>query len=144
MNVAVGVKEAVPFFNVTDMEASLRFWRDGLGFKVAMTWEPGGRIAWCRLERDGGALMLQEYTPGRRPEGKLGSGVSVCFMCTDALALHEETAARGLAVRAEPFVGNGLWVVGFVDPDGYVVEFESDTDVPEDTTLSEWRAERHT
>lgn len=140
------LKESVPFFGVTDMAASLRFWRDGLGFRVALSWEPGGdgKIAWCRLERDGAALMLQEYAPGRRPEGKLGLGVSVCFMCTDALALHKEATARGLAVRAEPFVGNNLWVVGFVDPDGYVVDFESPTDVPEDTTLSEWRAARHT
>lgn len=134
--------ESVPFFRVTDMAASLRFWVDGLGFAVAAKWEPEGRIAWCRLQRGGAGLMLQEYAAERRPAGELGVGVSVCFTCDDALALHEETTARGLAVTAEPFVGNGLWVVSFADPDGYLVEFESPTEVPEDTTLSEWRRSR--
>jgi catechol 2,3-dioxygenase-like lactoylglutathione lyase family enzyme len=31
---SVNVKQAVPFFGVTNMEASLRFYVDGLGFKV--------------------------------------------------------------------------------------------------------------
>ena len=34
------------------------------------------------------------------------------------------------------FVGNGLWVVTFLDPDGYRIEFESPTDVPEETVYS--------
>ena len=31
---SVNVKQAVPFFGVTNMEASLRFYVDGLGFKI--------------------------------------------------------------------------------------------------------------
>jgi lactoylglutathione lyase len=31
---SANVKQAVPFFGVTDMEASLRFYVDGLGFKM--------------------------------------------------------------------------------------------------------------
>ena len=30
------VKQAVPFFMVTDMEKSLAFYRDGLGFELKM------------------------------------------------------------------------------------------------------------
>jgi lactoylglutathione lyase len=31
---STNVKQAVPFFGVTNMEASLRFYVDGLGFKM--------------------------------------------------------------------------------------------------------------
>jgi catechol 2,3-dioxygenase-like lactoylglutathione lyase family enzyme len=31
---SVNVKQAVPFFGVTNIEASLRFYVDGLGFKM--------------------------------------------------------------------------------------------------------------
>jgi hypothetical protein len=36
-----------------------------------------------------------------------------------------------------PFVGNRLWVTQLVDPDGYKLDFESPTDVPEETIYHE-------
>lgn len=133
------VREAVPFFGVTDMARSLRFYVDGLGFRVDDKWEPEGTIRWCRLQLGGAGLMLQEYIIP--PPPNLGSGVSVCFMCTDAIAIYREAVSRGLAPK-EPFVGNQLWVTSFTDPDGYRVDFESPTDAPEEMTLSAWEA-RH-
>lgn len=85
--------------------------------------------------------MLQAYRAGLRPEGKLGQGVTVCFMCTDALALYDEFTKKGL-MPAEPFVGNRMWVVSLTDPDGYRLDFESATEVPEETTYSIWMANR--
>jgi hypothetical protein len=38
----------------------------------------------------------------------------------------------------EPFVGNNMWVVTIKDPDGYNLDFESPTDVPEETKYSDW------
>lgn len=37
---SANVKQAVPFFGVTNMEASLRFYVDGLGFKMKRSWVP--------------------------------------------------------------------------------------------------------
>jgi lactoylglutathione lyase len=135
---SASVKQAVPFFGVADIQASLRFYVDGLGFTMTNQWTPGGELRWCWLELGGAALMLQQYTKeghgGRRPEGELGLGVSVCFMCEDAITVYREATARGLAVE-RPFVGNGLWVAGLKDPDGYRLYFESPTDEPEETLL---------
>jgi lactoylglutathione lyase len=130
------VKQAVPFFMVTDIDASLRFYVDGLGAVMTNRWIPEGRIEWCWLQLGDAALMLQEYRqreghPGR-PEGPLGQGVSVCFMCADAIALYHELISRGVSAK-RPFVGNGLWVTSVTDPDGYHLDFESPTDVPEET-----------
>jgi lactoylglutathione lyase len=136
---SANVEQAVPFFWVTDITKSLHFYVDGLGFQKTKEWIDEGQLRWCWLQLGGAALMLQEYRKSQRPSEKLGAGTSVCFTCKDALAIYREAAARGLQAR-EPFVGNGLWVVPFDDPDGYRIEFASPTDVPEETKLSEWES----
>jgi lactoylglutathione lyase len=137
---AVNVKQAVPFFNVSNMEESLRFYIEGLGFRMTKKWIDEGRLRWCWLEIGEAALMLQEFrTEGHNswnPSCKLGEGVSVSFMCENALAIYHEATARGVTVRITPFVGNGLWVVSFSDPNGYRIDSASPTDVPEDTEYS--------
>ena len=133
---AANLTQVVPFLGVTDMERSLRFYLDGLAFALKNKWEPEGKIRWCWLTRGGASIMLQEYLPGRRPEGALGQGVTLSFQCEDAVALYREFRSRGLDAR-EPFVGNSMWVTGLSDPDGYKLDFESHTDVAEETKLSE-------
>jgi catechol 2,3-dioxygenase-like lactoylglutathione lyase family enzyme len=137
------VKQAVPFFMVTDMEASLRFYVHGLGFVVAREWRPenaDGHIQWCWLQLGGAALMLQEYLRDGRAasaqEGRLGHGVSICLMCVDAIAIYREVVARGISAN-RPFVGNGLWVTSLQDPDGYQLDFQSPTDATEESVYSE-------
>jgi catechol 2,3-dioxygenase-like lactoylglutathione lyase family enzyme len=130
------VTQAVPFLGVADMQRSLRFYVDGLGFRIAQRWEPDGTVRWCRLERGGGALMLQAFwrdgPHANVPAERLGAGVTLCFFCRDALALYGEFRARGVDA-ARPFVGNGLWVTALEDPDGYRILFESPTEIAEET-----------
>lgn len=143
--VAANVKQAVPFFGITNMESSLRFYVDGLGFKIKHQWIPDrdehypadGKIRWCWLELGNAAIMLQEFSPGRRPTQPLGIGASVSFTCEDALALYREFKSRGIQTLQRPFVGNRLWVVPVTDPDGYRMEFASPTDAPEESELEE-------
>lgn len=129
------LKQAVPFFMVTNIAKSLEFYSKGLGFGLKIDWKPNGKIEWCWLEREGVAIMLQEYREAYLPKEKLGIGVSVCIMCNDAIALYQEFLQKGLNPQ-EPFVGNKLWVVQLTDPDGYNIAFESPTDVAEETKYS--------
>jgi len=99
------VEQAVPFFGVSNLESSLRFYMDGLGFTMKKT--------------------------------NVGAGVTLCFMCKDALKIYHDARARGIETTQRPFVGNNLWVTSFRDPDGYRLDFESPTDVPEETEYSE-------
>lgn len=134
------LEHAVPFLAVSNMADSLRFYVDGLGFQVADKWLDEGTVRWCRLRRGGAELMLQDFRreSGQAwiPEGPLGLGVSILFVCRDALAVYRELIARGLT-PSRPFVGNGMWVTALRDPDGYDVEFESRTDLPEDTRFDD-------
>ena len=137
------LKQSVPFFGVTNIDKSVQFYVDGLGFELTMKWAPEGKLRWCWLQRGQAALMLQAFlTEGSHanvPTEKLGVGVSICFICEDAIALYKEFKARDLDA-SRPFVGNGMWVTSLTDPDGYRLEFESLTDVPEDTDYQEFAA----
>ena len=137
---AVNVRQVVPFFRVSDMERSVRFYADALGFSMKHQWVVDGKLRWCWLTLGEASLMLQEFNQHSQDtpsdDQKVGLGVSLCFQCADALALYREFTSRGVEVQ-EPFVGNRMWVVMLSDPDGYHLEFESPTDTPEETKLSD-------
>jgi lactoylglutathione lyase len=130
------VQQAVPFFWVKNMEASLRFYVDGLGFQRTRQWIVDDKIRWCWLELGHATHMLQEYLPDKVPTNKRGEGVSICFQCKDALAVYHDALAHGLQPQ-RPFVGNAMWVTILTDPDGYKLDFESPTEVPEETIYSD-------
>ena len=122
---------------VINIDKSLDFYIKGLGFELKHKWEPHGRIEWCWLQFDDASIMMQEYRTNI-PAEKRGEGVSVCFICEDALKIYNAIISRALSTSSEPFVGNNAWVVELKDPDGYNILFESATDVPEGTKYSEW------
>ena len=133
------VQQAVPFFMVSNMEASLRFYVEGLGFKRTKQWIPdaeSGKSAGAGSNSATPPSCSRSTFPENPLQQTLGEGISVCFQCKDALAIYHEARARGLNPKT-PFVGNGLWVTGFNDPDGYKLDFESPTDVPEETVYSD-------
>lgn len=131
--------QAVPFFGVREMAESLRFYVDGLGFRMKHQWVDDGRLRWCWLERGGAALMLQEFwREGQHanvPATPVGVGMSICFTCEDAIALFHEFRGKGIEAGT-PFVGNSMWVTELKDPDGYKLFFESATDAPEDSVYN--------
>ncbi len=137
----MSIKQAVPFLKVSDMQASIGFYVDGLGCEIRDKWEPDGKLRWCWLTLGEAAIMLQQFpTSGHdswTPSGKVGEGVTIVFICEDALRIYDEVKARGLDA-SRPFVSNGMWLTSLSDPDGYRLDIESDTDVPEGTR---WGAE---
>jgi lactoylglutathione lyase len=140
MEAKQNIKEAVPFLAVSDMQKSLDFYVNGLGFQTQYEWVPADRIMWCKLINGNGSLMLQEHPQMNvgimNRQGKVGIGVSIYFICEDALEIYKEIIDKGIEA-SEPFVGNNMWVVSVNDPDGYSINFESMTDVVEGTRLSE-------
>ncbi|WP_343308150.1 hypothetical protein AAHN97_13450 [Chitinophaga niabensis] len=79
MNPEPNVKQAVPFFMVANMEASLVFYIDKVGFELEIKQVPADRIEWCWLQFGNASIMLQEHMKtGEYTEYK--KGVGVCFM----------------------------------------------------------------
>jgi lactoylglutathione lyase len=138
------VTAVAPLLMVTNMERSLAFYVDGLGFTIENRWVADGHLRWCWLSLGGAALMLQEAVASSREKMAaarvLGNGVSFNFSCSDALATYRDAAGRDIHTLCEPQVGNLSWELSFADPDGYRIHFSSPTDLPEETLLSHVKA----
>ena len=100
---------ARPVLHVTDVEASLGFYVDRLGFTSPWRYDEGGRVRVAQVDRQGCALILANNLA---PE-KVGKGVMFISLNVEPATPEAATAAVG-ALRAAfeakgVAVKNGLW-----------------------------------
>lgn len=124
-NAAAKVTELVPLLFVDEIAKSVAFY-DLLGFKMVARWETeDGTLGWCRMQRDGAAVMLQQATEEDAPATGRGQGVGFYFLCDDVDALHTELTSRGILVAAPVVMFYGMKQIFPKDPDGYELCFQS-------------------
>lgn len=108
---------ALPVLHVTDVEASLRFYVDRLGFTSSWRYDEDGRASVAQVERQGCALILADHWPEKVGKGlmfiSLNAEREAQIAALDALRL--ELQAKGVSVK-EGWWGYHLLVVD--DPDG--------------------------
>ena len=118
--------ELVPLLFVDNVVRSAAFYRDALGFEMTGSWEPEGKLTWCRMHRGGAALMLQQACPEEDgPAGSRGQGVEFFFTCDDADAMHAELTAAGLKLAPPKVAFYGMNQLFLKDPDGYHLCFQN-------------------
>ncbi|HEU0012882.1 MAG TPA: VOC family protein [Longimicrobium sp.] len=128
---AMEISGPVPLLVVFDMPASLRFYRDVLGFELIQTsGEPGDDVFWCLLGLRGMELMLNAaHEPGARPPhpdpARVAShaDTALYFACRDLDALHAHLRAHGVDARPPEMTGYGFRALTVKDPDGYQATF---------------------
>ncbi len=104
-----------PLFVVTDLEGSIAFYRDRLGFELAFTW--GDPPSFAGVNLDQVQVFLQKGTPG--PDG-----CSVSFVVGDADELAEFHRRGGVEFVEEIDDREyGLRDYSVRDPDGYRLSF---------------------
>src|ERR1700756_2369200 len=93
-----------PLIQVFDMPASVAFYRDVLGFEVAMQSQPGPRFGWALLRGGGAELMLNTlYEADDRPtrldsERREAHGdVGLYFHCADLDQAYEYLRSKGVS-----------------------------------------------
>jgi len=111
---------ARPVLSVTDVEASLRFYIDRLGFSSPWRYDEDGKACVAQVDRQGCALILADNWPE-----KIGKAVMFVSQnvepatpeaATAALdALRAELEAKGVAVKEGSW---GYRVLVVDDPDG--------------------------
>jgi uncharacterized glyoxalase superfamily protein PhnB len=108
---------ARPVLHVTDVEASLRFYVNRLGFTSPWRYEEDGRMSVVEVERQGCALILSDHWPEKVGKGLMFISLNVEREAQIAAldALRAELEAKGAPVR-EGSWGYRLPVVD--DPDG--------------------------
>ena len=122
------IRQLWPLLAVEDIDRSINFYESKLGFSVVGRAEVDGRAFWCRLERGGASIMLQQADDEDGPVGDRGRGVALYFVCDDAERLHAELSVRGLQLPPVTVAEYGMKQLFVPEPDGYSVCFESPTD----------------
>jgi catechol 2,3-dioxygenase-like lactoylglutathione lyase family enzyme len=118
------LRSIAPTFTVNDLEQTLSWYRDGLGFFVSERWDEGGRLAGVMLKA--GAchvgLSQDDFSKGRdRPKGVGFRIWCETFQEIDSLAAR--LRAFGGIILEEP--GNRWDTYCFTaqDPDGFRITF---------------------
>jgi catechol 2,3-dioxygenase-like lactoylglutathione lyase family enzyme len=122
------VRQLRPLLVVADIDRSIGFYREKLGFAVVGRAETGGRVFWCRLERGGASIMLQQAEAEDGPAAGRGRGVAFYFICDDAERLHAEFSSRGLKLARPTVAEYGMKQLFVPEPDGYSICFENPTE----------------
>ncbi len=115
------VDHVAPVFRVADLDRSIRFYRDRLGFELEFV--HAGFYA--SLRRGGGRIHLNCGVPVVRDQAALerAEHIDVCFVVPSAAAIWAQFEAAGVvpwvALRAMPY-GREFYLK---DPDGYLLGF---------------------
>jgi predicted enzyme related to lactoylglutathione lyase len=109
---------------VSDQDASLKFYTEKMGFKVATDQAMGPGQRWIELLIPGSNVSLALFTPEGH-ENRIGGFQPVTFWCDDVVATAEALKAKGVQLAAEP--KKEVWgtMAKFKDPDGNQFVFSS-------------------
>ena len=111
---------ARPVLHVRDVEASLSFYTNRLGFTIPWRYDEDGKVHVAQVDRQGCSLILSDQWPGKIGKGLMFISLNVepetRKAATAALdALRAELEAKGVSVKDGSW-GYRLLVVD--DPDG--------------------------
>jgi len=124
---------ARPVLHVADVEASLRFYVNQLGFTSPWHYDQNGRAYVAQVERQGCALILSNQWPDKIGKGLMFISMNETREAQIAAlgALRAELDARGVAVKDGSW-GYRLLVVD--DPDGNQLFFNYPGETASDNT----------
>jgi len=113
--------------NVADIEASLGFWRDLVGFEVTTRFEHEGRLAYAGLKSGDVQLMLNARggDPAPRRARPHYTEAVFYFGVPSAHELVRDLRAKGFDAPEPERQDYGLDEVVVRDPDGYEIAFTS-------------------
>ena len=106
-----------PMIEVQDLDATVAFWRDKLGFSVAATFE----TTWCLMARDGLRVMFNLHADDHVHEH---GSVSLYLDTDDVDGLHAELVRSGAPVQGEPVTYPwGMRQFAVTDSNGLLIQF---------------------
>ena len=122
---------ARPVVHVKDVEASLRFYVDGLGFTSPWRYDEGDRAHVAQVERQGCALILADTWPEKIGKGLMFISLNVEPATREAAvaaldALRAELEAKSVPVK-EGSWGYRLLVVDDLDGNQLFFNYPSET-----------------
>jgi uncharacterized glyoxalase superfamily protein PhnB len=116
-----------PSLTVSDIQRSIRFYRDGLGFSTGEEWKDGDKLVGVMLQSDQLYLMLGQDDFAKGRDRVKGVGVRLYIHTgADVNALAAQAQAAGFTLDSGP-ADLGWGPIGFTltDPDGYKLTIAS-------------------
>lgn len=129
---AIEIRGMAPLLQVFDMPASIKFYRDVLGFEVVTTSNPRGEhFDWALLRLQGVELMLNTaYEEDDRPPApdpsRIAAHDDTClyFGCPDVDAAYAHLRVGGIVAKEPKVAPYGMKQLYVSDPDGYNLCFQ--------------------
>jgi uncharacterized glyoxalase superfamily protein PhnB len=123
------LQQIVPSLTVGDIEASLAWYRDILGFHIQAKWEHDGKVMGASLVAGTAHLMLGQDDWAKGRDRAKGEGFRLYLNTSrsvDELAAGIES--RGGTLDAQPEdMPWGARIFSIVDPDGFKITFSTAT-----------------
>jgi uncharacterized glyoxalase superfamily protein PhnB len=124
----LNLKAIMPAITATDLQASLAWYRDVLGFIVAEEYKQEDRLMGVQLQAGSVQIMLGQDDFAKGRERQKGAGLR--FFCTTAQDVDQLAAAikeRGGKLAHEPTDQPwGTRDFGIVDPDGFNISISTE------------------
>jgi catechol 2,3-dioxygenase-like lactoylglutathione lyase family enzyme len=117
-------EQVTPIFRVRDVDASIAYYTEKLGFDDQWCW--GEPSAFGGVRRDGFEIQFCK-------DGQGGPGTWMSIWVDDVDALYQDFQARGADIRQPPTNFDwGVREMNVADPDGHRIRFGMGTDQPGD------------
>jgi glyoxylase I family protein len=120
-----------PLIQVFDMQASVAFYCNVLGFEIVAQSRPGKFFDWCWLRNGTASLMLNtayeaEQRPAQPDPARTAAhgDTGLFFDCDDLDLAYEYLRAMGIAARKPETRVYGMRQMYVTDPDGYELCFQ--------------------
>ena len=116
------LRSMMPTFTVNDIDDSLAWYRDGLGFFVSERWEEGGRLQGVMLKAGSCefGLSQDDFTKGRDRTKGLGFRLW-CTTSQDVDEIAARLRAFGGTITEEPGDRWDTYSFTAQDPDGFKI-----------------------
>lgn len=126
---ALKMTEASPSFTANDLEKSIRWYRDVVGFVVGERWEQQGKLIGCELRAGNVSLMIGQDDWKKGRDRVKGQGFRLyCGTTQDVDALARQIRERGGKLDSEP--ADQPWGsrdFSLSDPDGFKITIGRET-----------------
>lgn len=124
----LNLRSASPSFTVNDVEKSMAWYRDVLGFRVANRWEDGGKLRGVEMEAGDVLIMLGQDDWHKGRDRVKGEGTRIYYDTTKNIdRIAERIKANGGTLTSEPKDQPwGTRDLSLEDPDGFKITIGAD------------------
>ncbi len=124
---ALNLRSVSTAITVADIEASIAWYRDVVGFQVEETWENEGKVAGAALTAEGARVFLMQDDWAKGRDRVKGEGFRLHWTAaTDVDQIAAGIEARGGTLESHP--ADTPWggrAFSLADPDGFKITISS-------------------